>query len=352
MEQMTFLFDIEGTPLSCQPYGMGHLNRTFRIDTDRGRKYILQRVNSVAFHDIPGLMDNVVRVTAELAQHNDDPRSYLHLIPTHQGDYWVRDAEGEYWRMYEFIEDSLCLQEPETPADLYQSAVGFGRFQRYLQNFPIDTLCETIPDFHNTPVRFQQFREALEKDAAGRAASVKKEIEFFLAREKEGSTLQIMRDKGQLPVRVTHNDTKLNNVLLDASTRKALCVIDLDTVMPGLVAYDFGDAIRFGASTGAEDEKDLSKIEMDMTLFETFTNGFVPECGGLTDLEIETLPLGALIMTLENGIRFLADYLNGDVYYSIDRPEHNLDRARTQLRLVEDMEKKRSAMDAVIRKYR
>ena len=220
-----------------------------------------------------------------------------------------------------------------------------------LRDFPIDTLNETIINFHNTPDRYRIFREALKEDKYQRASSVKKEIEFFMDREEEAGTLQRMRDAKELPVRVTHNDTKLNNVLLDASTRKALCVIDLDTVMPGLVAYDFGDAIRFGASTGAEDEKDLDKIELDLNLYKTFADGFIPACDGLTDAEIASLPLGAKIMTMENGLRFLTDYLKGDVYFSIERPEHNLDRCRTQIRLTRDMEKKWPDMEKIIQKY-
>lgn len=348
MKDIILQFDTKGAPLECRPYGNGHVNRTYYVETDQKKPYILQKINHYVFRNVEGLMDNIARVTQALAKYSEDDRSYLHLIPVKKGGFWLRTENGEYWRMYEFIQDSVCLEEAQTPDDFYQSAVGFGRFQYLLRDFPIDTLVETIPNFHNTIDRYRQFHEALKNDACGRAATVQREIDFILAREEKAGALQIMREKGELPVRVTHNDTKLNNVLMDAATRKALCVIDLDTVMPGLVAYDFGDAIRFGASTGAEDEKDLEKVRLDLDLYKVFAKGFIPACGTLTRREIETLPLGAVIMTLENGLRFLADYLNGDVYYSISRTHHNLDRARTQIRLVEEMERSFGAMEKVV----
>lgn len=349
MEQVLDLFRLNGRPVSCDPYGEGHINLTFLAVTDTGKRYILQRLSRAAFHDIPGLMGNVAAVTEFLAARSPDPRSSLHLIPTLDGRSFCRDSEGEFWRVYDFVEDSLCLQTPETPEDFYQSAVAFGQFQCRLRDFPAETLCETIPNFHNTPDRYRKFHLAADADAAGRLSSVLPEVRFLLEREEKGGTLQRLREGGELPVRVTHNDTKLNNVMLDAVTRKALCVIDLDTVMPGLVAYDFGDSIRFGASTASEDEKDLSRVEMSLDLFETYARGFIPACGGLTAAELECLPLGAWTMTLENGLRFLTDYLDGDHYYHITRPEHNLDRCRTQLKLVSDMEQKWAPMTAIIR---
>lgn len=351
MEQVLDLFRLNGRPVSCDPYGEGHINLTFLAVTDTGKRYILQRLSRAAFHDIPGLMGNVAAVTEFLAARSSDPRSSLHLIPTLDGRSFCRDSEGEFWRVYDFVEDSLCLQTPETPEDFYQSAVAFGQFQCRLRDFPAETLCETIPNFHNTPDRYRKFHLAADADAAGRLSSVLPEVRFLLEREKKAGTLQRLREGGELPVRVTHNDTKLNNVMLDAVTRKALCVIDLDTVMPGLVAYDFGDSIRFGASTAPEDEKDLSRVEMSLDLFETYARGFIPACGGLTAAELECLPLGAWTMTLENGLRFLTDYLDGDHYYHITRPEHNLDRCRTQLKLVSDMEQKWDRMMAIIRSF-
>ena len=351
MEQVLDLFRLNGRPGSCDPYGEGHINLTFLAVTDTGKRYILQRLSRAAFHDIPGLMGNVAAVTEFLAARSPDPRSSLHLIPTLDGRSFCRDSEGEFWRVYDFVEDSLCLQTPETPEDFYQSAVAFGQFQCRLRDFPAETLCETIPNFHNTPDRYRKFHLAVDADAAGRLSSVLPEIRFLLEREEKAGTLQRLREGGELPVRVTHNDTKLNNVMLDAVTRKALCVIDLDTVMPGLVAYDFGDSIRFGASTAPEDEKDLSRVEMSLDLYETYARGFIPACGGLTAAELESLPLGAWTMTLENGLRFLTDYLEGDHYYHITRPEHNLDRCRTQLKLVSDMEQKWDPMTAIIRSF-
>lgn len=351
MEQVLDLFRLNGRPVSCDPYGEGHINLTFLAVTDTGKRYILQRLSRAAFHDIPGLMGNVAAVTEFLAARSPDPRSSLHLIPTLDGRSFCRDSEGEFWRVYDFVEDSLCLQTPETPEDFYQSAVAFGQFQCRLRDFPAETLCETIPNFHNTPDRYRKFHLAVDADAAGRLSSVLPEIRFLLEREEKAGTLQRLREGGELPVRVTHNDTKLNNVMLDAVTRKALCVIDLDTVMPGLVAYDFGDSIRFGASTAPEDEKDLSRVEMSLDLYETYARGFIPACGGLTAAELESLPLGAWTMTLENGLRFLTDYLEGDHYYHITRSEHNLDRCRTQLKLVSDMEQKWDPMTAIIRSF-
>ncbi len=340
MEEAVFRFRTQGQPVFCERYGEGHINRTYLIVTDQKRRYILQRLSRDAFHDIPGLMENVQAVTEYLGRKNRDPRSALHLVSTEEDGTWYLDREGEYWRMYDFVEGSICLQRARGPEDFYQSAVAFGRFQAELRDFPAETLHETIPNFHNTPDRYRKFRKALTEDRCGRAASVREEIDFFLSREEEAGSLQRMRERGELPLRVTHNDTKLNNVMLDAETGKALCVIDLDTVMPGLAAYDFGDSIRFGASTGAEDEKDLSKIELDLNLYRTFSEGFIKACDGLTEREIKSLPLGAKTMTVENGVRFLTDYLEGDHYYAIARPEHNLDRTRTQMKLVQDMEKK------------
>ena len=349
MEKAIFRFRLSGEPVYCEKYGCGHINRTFLVRTDTGKRYILQQINSRVFPDTEGLMENIAAVTRHIAAKTSQERESMRLVPTLDGANFWRDEAGEAWRLYDFVEDSICLQAPETPEDFYQSAVAFGSFQRMLADFPAGTLHETIPNFHNTPDRYRQFHEALAADVCGRAAGVAAETAFVLAREGEAGTLQRMRESGELPLRVTHNDTKLNNVMLDAKTRRALCVIDLDTVMPGLVAYDFGDSIRFGAATAAEDEKDLSKMEMDISLYGIFTRGFIGACRDLTEAEKETLPLGAKLMTLECGLRFLTDYLSGDVYFATSRPEHNLDRARTQFRLVGDMEGKWDEMRAIVR---
>ena len=342
-------FRLDSPAVSCEKYGCGHINVTYLAVTQSRRRYILQKINDHTFPDVDGLMENIRRVTAYLGARCDDPRSVLTLVPTVDGKSWCRNEHG-CWRVYDFVEGSICLQLPETPADFYESAVGIGRFQNQLRDFPAETLHEPIRNFHNTPDRFRIFREVLAKDPAGRAASVQAEIDFFLAREEKLSTLQTMWASGELPTRVTHNDTKLNNVLLDADTRKALCVIDLDTVMPGLSVYDFGDSIRFGASTAAEDEQDLSKVHMSLDLFRTYTRGFVGACPGLTEKELSMLPLGALTMTGECGLRFLTDYLDGDHYFAIHREGQNLDRARTQIRLVQDMEAKWDEMHRIVRK--
>lgn len=344
-------FAVNGWVAYCERYGSGHINETYLVETDGGARYILQKINDTVFQNVPALMENVSAVTRYLRARTDDPRRAMHLVQTTEGADYLRDEAGGWWRMYDFIENSICLQAAETDEDFYQSAVAFGEFQRELSEFPAHTLHETIAKFHDTRNRYAQFREALNADPLGRAASVQTEIEFALAREKDASELMRLLEAGELPLRVTHNDTKLNNVLLDRETRKPLCVIDLDTVMPGLAAFDFGDSIRFGASTAAEDETDLGKVEMSLELFETYARGFLEACGSaLSPLEKATLPLGAKLMTLECGVRFLTDYLSGDTYFRIHRPNHNIDRCRTQFKLVSDMEKKQNEMRAVIEK--
>ena len=250
--------------------------------------------------------------------------------------------------MYKFIERSVSYDIAERPEILTYAGQAFGRFQRMLSDFPADSLHETIPLFHNTPNRYRMFREAIEKDAVGRAETVQEEIEFLLAREHEAGAICDLLDSGELPLRVTHNDTKINNVLLDSKTKKALCVIDLDTVMPGSSLYDYGDSIRFGAATAAEDERDLEKVTMSLDLFRVYTAGYLKACKSLTEKEIELLPMGAKMMTLEVAVRFLTDYLNGDVYFKIAYGEHNLVRAHTQMKLVWDMEQKWAQMQAIV----
>ena len=252
-------FCLDAEPVSCVPYGCGHINETYLTVTASGRRYILQKINHHTFRDVAGLMENVTSVTDFLHTKAEDPRSVLTLVKTTDGASYLH-AQEEYWRAYDFVESSICLQQPETDEDFFQSAVGFGTFQQLLSDFPAEKLHDTIPNFHNTPDRYRAFLETLERDSMHRAAQVQPEIEFALARQAEMAALQTALKSGELPLRVTHNDTKLNNVLLDAKTRRALCVIDLDTVMPGSSLYDFGDSIRFGAATAAEDERDLSKM--------------------------------------------------------------------------------------------
>ena len=341
-------FQLDSAAVSCERYGCGHINETYLVVTQSGRRYILQKLSNRAFPDIAGLQENISAVTEYLHQQIEDPYGALTLIPTREGGPWYHHEENSDWRIYDYIEGSVCLQAPETAEDFYQSAIAFGTFQQQLSGFPAETLHETIVKFHDTPNRYRLFREALERDVMGRAKDVQPEIAFALAHEEVGGQLVAMRDAGELPLRVTHNDTKLNNVMLSETTRTPLCVIDLDTTMPGLSAYDFGDSIRFGAATAAEDEKDLSKMTIDLELYRIFTRGFLTACPGLTAKEREVLPLGALTMTLECGVRFLTDYLDGDHYFGIHYPDHNLDRCRTQFKLVSEMEANWDTMAKIV----
>lgn len=347
MEEVVYRFKLEGDAESCESYGGGHINRTYLVRTGAGRRYILQRLNGAVFPDPRGVMENVAAVTGYLADRSEDPRTCLRLVPAVDGALWTQDERGDLWRVYDFVEGSVCPQAPASPEQLYQCAVAFGDFQRRMADFPAETLRQVIPGFHDTPDRYRKLRAALAADALGRAKSVSPELSFALAREEEAGALMRMRRSGELPVRVTHNDTKLNNVLLDPATGRALCVVDLDTVMPGLAVCDFGDAVRSGAATAAEDERDLSRVALDLDAFEAITEGFVSACPTLTARERESLPLGAWLMTLECGVRFLTDYLAGDMYFATSRPGQNLDRARAQFRLAEDMERKWDGMNAV-----
>ena len=348
-EQVLQAFALDAKPVSCERYGCGHINVTYLVVTETGHRYILQKINNNIFKDVPGLMGNIAAVTKYLRKQIEDPRGVLTLIPTKDGADYLKHTDGSFWRVYDFVEQSICLQAPETSDDFHQSAVAFGTFQQQLKDFPAETLCEVIPNFHNTVDRYRIFKEALAADVCGRAESVRAEIEFALAREEEAGTLVNMLAEGKLPLRVTHNDTKLNNVMLDETTRKPLCVIDLDTVMPGLSLYDYGDSIRFGAATAAEDEKDLDKVWMDIDLFETYTKGFLSACPGLTENERDMLPMGAKLMTLECGVRFLTDYLSGDTYFRTHYEGQNLDRCRTQFKLVADMESKWADMKRIVK---
>ena len=348
MRQEIERFSLEGRAIACEELRSGHVNTTYLITTDAGVRYILQNVNTYAFPRTNVIMDNVAAISRHLAAKGGEKPAMISYIDTKDGERYYDDGKGGAWRLYRFVENSLCLDRAERAEDFYECARAFGSFQNALRDFPAEQLGETIENFHNTPERYRQLRDAMREDAAGRLARVKEETDFLLQREEKASRLQRMRDGGELPVRVTHNDTKINNVLFDVDTRRAICVIDLDTVMPGLSAYDFGDAIRFGASTSAEDEKDLDKVGLDLGLFRVFTRGFLETCPSLTGEEIACLPLGAYTMTLEVGMRFLTDYLKGDKYFSIDYPEHNLDRAHTQLRLAGDMERKWDEMARIV----
>ncbi len=349
-------FNLDSEPVSCESFGNGLINKTFLVTTKSGKRYVLQRVNEEAFKDVPALMENISGVTDYLEKKAKEEGTAAHVIApvnTKDGSTFVK-SDG-YYRVSTFAENSISIEEPESDEDFYECAVAFGTFISDLSDYPAETLHDTIPNFHNTRDRYRIFHEALDNakadpDRAGRVEEAKDEIAFALERESEAGILQEMREKCELPTRVTHNDTKLNNVLLDADTRKLLYIIDLDTVMPGLSLYDYGDCVRFGASTGSEDEKDLSKIKCDMHLFEVFTRGFVAACKDLTKSEKELLPLGAKIITLELAVRFLTDYLDGDRYFATKYDNHNLVRARAQLALVRDMEEKWDEMNSIVRK--
>ena len=336
-----FLGDV---PFTANKFGSGHINSTYQITTPQGL-FVLQRINHQVFKNPVQVMDNIVSVTGFLAKKHCNAMTFL---PCKEGNYCYQDQQGCYWRMSKFL-SGVALDGPETPYDLYQAGYAFGSFMQNLADFPAPTLHETIKDFHNTVDRYKKFRESLNKDLFDRAKDAADLIGFLDKKEALSGTLQKMREQGQLPLRVTHNDTKLNNVLLDETTRKPLCVLDLDTVMPGLSAYDFGDGIRFGAAT---DKEDAHHNEMDLQLFEMYTKGYLEAAQDLTEAEIQVLPLSAFIMTLECGMRFLTDYLDGDQYFGISYPEQNLHRARNQLALAADIERNFSAMEAIIAKIR
>ena len=346
--QVLSQFQLAGTSVSCERYGCGHINETYLVVTDRSVRYILQKINNHVFPHVDQLQHNIAAVTEHLRRQTSEKYGVLTLIPTLDGSTYYCHQGDSYWRVYDFIEGSICLQLPESPEDFYQSAIAFGTFQQQLKDFPAHTLYETIPNFHNTPDRYRILREVLEKDPLGRAKDAGPEIAFALAHQEVGGTLYRLLQEGSLPLRVTHNDTKLNNVMLRSDSRTPLCVIDLDTTMPGLSAYDFGDSIRFGAITAAEDEQELGRVFLSLDLFRIYTRGFLKACPGLTKKEKEVLPLGALIMTLECGVRFLTDFIDGDHYFSCYRNGQNLDRCRTQFKIVADMEAKWEQMAAIV----
>ena len=343
-------------------YGNGHINDTFAViltlPTGASQRFILQRINQNVFKQPKEVMENIIGVTSflkkQIEKNNGDVmRETLNLLATKDGEFYYLDDEKEYWRVYYFVENTITYELVKDAEDFYQSARSFGNFQKLLADYPADTLHETIVNFHNTVWRMEQFKEAVAADKCGRAKDVAKEIEFVLARAKEASYLLDFAKEGKLPLRVTHNDTKLNNILIDAVSGDGICVIDLDTVMPGLSAYDFGDSIRFGASSATEDEMDLTKVFFVPSLFEAYTKGYLEVAGNaLTECEIDSLPMGSKLMTLECGSRFLADHLNGDTYFKVHREGHNLDRARTQFKLVASMEEQWDEMTAIVNKYR
>ena len=353
-------YDFPATLLGAVRYGQGHINDTFCVlcQPQEGDciRFVLQGLSSAAFPHPEELMENFIGITSYLrekvgAAGGDPARETLSLVKTRDGKDFYTDSNGKVWRLTPFIEDTDCFQSA-TPELFEASARAFGRFQYLLQGYPAETLHETIPHFHDTEDRFRKFQAALDADKLGRAKDIPDEIQFVLDRKADCSVALEALRSGKLPLRVTHNDTKLNNILIDRTTHEGICVIDLDTTMPGLSINDFGDSIRFGANHSREDEKDLSKVNFDIELYEVYTRGFLEGAqGGLTPAELEYLPWGARLMTLECGIRFLTDYLDGDHYFHIHYPEQNLDRCRTQFKLVKDMEEQFADMAAVVAKY-
>ncbi len=335
------------------PYG--HINTTYRVSTEK-RDYILQRINTDIFRNFDGLINNIEAVTEFLrskiiANGGDPERETLTLLKTLDGSRYCRNESGVY-RMYLFITDAICYNKAEKTGLFGESAKAFGRFQKLLSDFDASRLSETLENFHNTKVRFENFKSAVEADKANRVSECKTEIDFYLSKERYCPLIAERLDDGRLPTRVTHNDTKLNNVMIDRESGRGICVIDLDTVMPGSLLYDFGDSIRFGASSAAEDEKDLDKVFCVPELYDEYANGFLSEMKDhITDEEKNLLHDGAIMMTLECGMRFLTDYLEGDNYFKTHYDGQNLDRARTQMKLVKDMEAKRDVFENIIKKH-
>lgn len=351
-------FNLKGELVDYSLFGSGHINvtyiATYNCDGEV-KHYILQRVNTNVFKNIDNLMNNVFAVTSYLRKiieenGGDKSRETLHFIKTVNGEKYCRLNDYCY-RLYRFVDKSTSYDAVDSAEVFKKSGIAFGKFQKYLSDFPAETLNEIIPNFHNTIWRFNnEFMPAVEADSCGRCADCEKEIEFVKARKSDCERLVNLLAEGKLPVRVTHNDTKLNNVLFDEESDDAICVIDLDTVMPGLALYDFGDSIRFGANTAVEDEADLSKVSLSLEYFKAYAEGFLSQAGkSLNQCEIDNLAFAAKLMTFECGMRFLTDFIQGDTYFKTAYPEHNLVRAKNQLALVADMESKMDNMEEIIR---
>ncbi len=354
-------FRVYGSFLEGEPYGSGHINNTFAAAFSQSGtrvRYIFQRINHTVFKDPEGLMDNIRRVTEEAQRQLgttgmlDASRRSLRVIPGIDGRPFYRDEEGWTWRCYPFIEGARTYDVIENEDQAYAAARAFGEFQRLVASVPGERLLETIPNFHNTRARFERLRAVVEADPMGRLAGVRTEWDFVKSRESVVDSLLDLQASGAIPERVTHNDTKLNNVMIDDATGVGICVIDLDTVMPGLALYDFGDLVRTATSPALEDEVDVSKVAMQMPMFRALVRGYL-EAGRefLNEAEIAALPLAGKLITLETGIRFLTDYLEGDVYFKVKREGHNLDRCRTQLALVKRIEEQEAEMARVVEEF-
>ncbi len=347
-------FKVDGDIISCESYGNGHINDTFLVKTinkNKRRKYILQRINQRVFKDIDGLMNNIEVVTSYIRKNFPDS-AVQKTIKTkkNNSNYYFDEENFSYWRVFTFVENGLTLDTVTHPDQFYETGVAFGFFQEQLKDFNSELLVETIKDFHNTKVRLKEFNAAIKENLLDRVGEVQKEIKFLLSRKHYASVVVDMLDKGIIPYRVTHNDSKLDNVLLHKETLKALAVVDLDTIMPGSILYDFGDAIRFGANKGAEDDKNLDNVGLDLELFESFTKGFLKHTAKIMNKEeLNHLAFSAILITYELSMRFLGDYLNGDIYFKIKHKKHNLERARAQIALLIDMEKNLENMKEIIK---
>ena len=354
-------FAIDGQLNSAVPHGVGHINDTFLAEFQANggsHCYILQRINHRVFTNPEGVMSNIKAVTDHLrkkiiAAGGDPQRETLTLVPTLDGECYLKTEQGDYWRAYIFINNAQTYEKVVSLDHVYSAAKAFGVFQKQLSDFPSQELYETIPNFHHTRKRFEAFLEAVENDERNRVKICQPEIDFVMQRVAETSILVDMLERGELPERITHNDTKFNNVMIDDKSGEGICVIDLDTVMPGLSLYDFGDAIRFIANPAAEDEQDLSKVVFNLEIYEYFTRGYLGEAGEfLTPLEFEQLAFSAILMTLECGMRFLTDHLQGDIYFKIHRKDQNLDRCRTQFKMIKDMEEQFDEMVEIVERNR
>ena len=341
-------YDLRGL-ISCVPLTDGHINDTYLLGFDSNASNtfrVLQRINTDVFTDPDKLMQNYVAVTSYLKdkiirEGGDPDRETLTVFPSKTGASFIKDVNGDCWRLINYITDTMTCNSAEKPEICRNAGFAFGRFLKMLNEYPSETLFETIPDFHNTPKRLIDFEASVTADRSGRAKNVINEIRFVRERNCDCDRLTQLLRTGELPIRVTHNDTKLNNVLFDKTSGKGICVIDLDTVMPGSSLYDFGDSLRFAGNTAAEDEKDLSKVSFSVDTYRYFTEGYLSAAAeSLTANEIANLPFSVKLMTLECGMRFLKDYIDGDVYFKVKYPEHNLVRCRSQFKLVEDIERK------------
>lgn len=353
-------FDFNGEFICENSHYVGNINDTFIVSFKDGesiKKYIIQRINHKVFTRPDKLMDNMSKITLHISDKvklsgGDILRESLNLVKTKEGKHYYKTDSGEYWRAFLFIEDASTYMKVEKPDHIYEVGKALGKFQNQLSDFNAEDLYEVIKDFHNTPKRYMDFQEAIEKDIAGRVSTALVEIKYIMDRADELSILVDLQYDGKLPLRVTHNDTKINNIMIDDNTGKAICVIDLDTVMPGLSLYDFGDAIRSGCSTAAEDEVDLDKVNLDIELYENFVKGLLEESKKtLNKYEIENIAFSAKLITIELAMRFLTDYLNGDTYFKVTSENHNLDRTRNQLKLASDIENNFDMMNEIVNKY-